>query len=56
LENKRVEQVLPDSRVTGRSGKVAQTRNTHVSKCKNNKIKERKKSTSNFGKYIDIHV
>jgi hypothetical protein len=56
LENKRVEQVLPGSGVMGRSGKVAQTMNTHVSKCENNKRKERKKSTCNLAKYIDIHV
>jgi hypothetical protein len=42
-ENKRVEQVLPGSRGRGcrRSGEVAQTMYTHVSKCKNDKIKER---------------
>jgi hypothetical protein len=42
LENKRAEQVLPGSVCVG--GEVAQTMYTHVSKCKNNKIKgERKK-------------
>jgi hypothetical protein len=39
-----VEQVLPRSRERGR-GDVAQTMYTHVSKCKNNEIKERKKNT-----------
>jgi hypothetical protein len=38
LENKRVAQVL------SRSREVSQTMYTHVSKCKNNKIKERKKN------------
>jgi hypothetical protein len=41
-----VEQDLPGSGRLGMGdgGKVAQTMNTHVSKCKNNKIKgERKK-------------
>jgi hypothetical protein len=42
LENKRAEQVLPGSRV-GSGGEVAQTMYTHMSKCKNDKIKERKK-------------
>jgi hypothetical protein len=37
LENKRAEQVLPRRRVGG-----AQTMYTHVSKCKNNKMKEEK--------------
>jgi hypothetical protein len=35
-ENKRLEQVLPRS---WRGGEVAQAMYTHVSKCKNNKIK-----------------
>jgi hypothetical protein len=43
LENKRVEQVLPRKGGDGMSGEVAQTMYTHVSKCKNDKIKERKK-------------
>jgi hypothetical protein len=43
-ENKREEQVLPKSREAGGeqwgwSGEVAQTIYTHVSKCKNDKIK-----------------
>jgi hypothetical protein len=38
LENKKVEQVLPGSGVG--VGGVAQTRYTHVSKCKNDKKKE----------------
>jgi hypothetical protein len=47
-ENKRVEQILPRSRDGGvgreerRRGEVAQTMYTHVSKCKNGKIKESK--------------
>jgi hypothetical protein len=32
-------------RCGGRRGEVAQTVYTHVSKCKNNKIKERKEKT-----------
>jgi hypothetical protein len=42
LENKRVEQVLPGSGRQGERGEVAQTMCTHVSKCKNYEIKERK--------------
>jgi hypothetical protein len=45
-EHKRAEQVLPGSQLWGwvgeRSGEVAQTMYTHISKCKNDKIKERK--------------
>jgi hypothetical protein len=45
-ENKRVEQVLP-RRVWGLAGgKVAQTMYTHVSKCKNDKIKGEKKENT----------
>jgi hypothetical protein len=44
-ENKRAEQVQPRKRgVSGRKGEVAQTMYTHISKCKNDKIKERKKN------------
>jgi hypothetical protein len=42
-----VEQVLPGSG-GGVEGEVAQTMNTHVNKCKNNKIKGEK----NFQKII----
>jgi hypothetical protein len=38
LENKRVEQVLPE---VGR-GEVVQIRYTHVSKCKNYKLKKKR--------------
>jgi hypothetical protein len=51
LENKRVEQVLPRSRVWGRGWKEGgggpQTMYTHVSICKNDKIKERKEMHNN---------
>jgi hypothetical protein len=42
---KRIEQVLPGSRGAGEMrGEVARTMYTHVSKCKNDKVKgERKK-------------
>jgi hypothetical protein len=45
LFNNRAKQVLPETWGGGgrRSGKVTQTMYTHVSKCKNDKIKERKK-------------
>jgi hypothetical protein len=42
---KRVEQVLPGSRVGG--GGVAQIMYTHVSKCKNDKIKLKNKKILN---------
>jgi hypothetical protein len=42
LENKRAEQVLPGRGFGGR-GELAQTTYTHVSKCKNDRIKARKK-------------
>jgi hypothetical protein len=39
-----VEQVLPRKGEGWRNGEVAQTMYTHVSKCKNDKIKERRKN------------
>jgi hypothetical protein len=43
-ENKRAEQVLPRSSAGwGGVWRVAQTMYTHVTKCKNDKIKQRKK-------------
>jgi hypothetical protein len=43
-KNKRVEHVLPGNRVVGarEEGEVTPSMYTHVSKCKNDKIKERK--------------
>jgi hypothetical protein len=41
LENKEAEQILQE---VGDGGKVAQTMHTHVSKCKNYKVKKIQKS------------
>jgi hypothetical protein len=53
-ENKRVEQVLP-GRVEKR-GQVTQIISTHVSKCTNDKIKERKKIPMTFFTEIEKSI
>jgi hypothetical protein len=53
-ENKRVGQVLPGSR--GRGGEVAQTRYTHVSKCKNKQTKKSECFLMCQASLNDVHV
>jgi hypothetical protein len=50
-ENNKAEQVLPRSggwEGVGEWREVVQTMYTHVSKCKNNKVKERKNKRRNY--------
>jgi hypothetical protein len=60
LENKRAEQALPGGE--GCSGEVAQTTYTHVSKCKSDKIKQKKNTKNKFGLncnyklYVNIYL
>jgi hypothetical protein len=54
-ENKKEEQVLPRNEVQGERKEVTQTMYTHVSKCKNDKIKGEKKITLTIN-HINMHT